>query len=616
MPPPKPPRPRPAPAPAPDPDLASATLSEGEPAADPNATMLMDAAPPPAPVKKGGASPKLSVTRGPKAGTEFNIGPGETSIGRQGDNTIVIPDISVSRKHIVVVREGAKCILVDQGSGNGTLLNGARVEAETELQDGDTIVMGDTELTFLAPRAAPRTSTGVKPAAGRRPTSAKAPISKRPQPVSSSLGDDDAGGTGQMQLPEVGAAKKASRKRLMIIAGAAVVFFVLLGAFSIRKNKIEAANRAAANERAYQEASQELDKIVEAGKKATSSGDFKRAAETFQKALEFAKSKETDDPAWNSRISDSQRRFDAAKREFSNQEILEAAKELGEKGELAAAVEKLKTIPEDSLTADKVGKVVEGFKSKIDERLSAGKDALKRAIEEKKPSETKTKNFEAARQAVSDVLAVDPTNAEAQALSEQIQKAGQPAPKTSGPIKPKEGEDPTAKIAEVFNSGRLDEAIGMAAACEDPRCAQLKDKMTTFKDLYANVEGEGNVSKAVQILKSIPGGSGSSYMTKIGAVGSGTFIKEGLKAMTGENFPKAFSAFKQVIAVDPTNEVAKRNLGVINQKAKELSEQAYIDMQQDPDKARRELELILQMTDPGSELNTKAKKRIKTLGGE
>jgi lipoprotein NlpI len=71
--------------------------------------------------------------------------------------------------------------------------------------------------------------------------------------------------------------------------------------------------------------------------------------------------------------------------------------------------------------------------------------------------------------------------------------------------------------------------------------------------------------------------------------------------MTAENYPKAFSAFKQVLAVDPGNEVAKRNLGIINQKAKELSEQAYIDMQQDPDKARRELELILQMTDASSE---------------
>ncbi|MGC4116459.1 MAG: FHA domain-containing protein [Myxococcales bacterium] len=622
-PPPKSTRPRPSgrPAAAPEPEEdASATLSEGDEApADPNATMLMDSAPAPAPVKKAGGSPKFSVTRGPKAGAEFNIGPGETSVGRQGDNTIVIPDISVSRKHIVIVREGAKCVLVDQGSGNGTMLNGARVEAETELQDGDIIVMGDTELTFLAPRAAPRTATGAKPAAGkpstgRRPATAKGPISKRPQPVA--LGDDEAGGTGQMQLPEVGASKKASRKRMLIIGGVAIVFFVLLGAVKVRQDKIAREHARVQAEREFQQAASELDKIIEAGKKATASGDFKRAAETFQKALEYAKEFQTPDPTWNSRVSDSQRRYDASKKEFANQEILEAAKELCEKGDLAAAVEKLKTIPEDSLTADRIPKALEACKAKIEDRINAGKDALKKANEEKKPSETKTRNLEAARQAVTDVLAVDPTNTDAQALSEAVQKAGAPAPKVSGPVKAKESsDDPTAKIAEVFNSGKLDEAIGMAAACEDARCAQLKDKMTTFKDLYGNVEGEGNVTKAVAILKSIPGGSGSAYMAKIGAVGSGTFIKEGLKAMTAENYPKAYTAFKQVIAVNPGDEVAKRNLGIINQKAKELSEQAYIDMQQDPDKARRELELILQMTDPGSELNTKAKNRIKKLGG-
>lgn len=617
-PPPKSTRPRPVarPAPAPEPEEdAGATLSEGDgQPADPNATMLMDSAPAAAPVKKGGAAPKLSVTRGPKAGAEFTIGPGETSIGRQGDNTIVIPDISVSRKHIVIVRDGMRCILVDQGSGNGTMLNGARVEAETELQDGDVMVMGDTELTFLAPRTAPRPVAGAKPTTGRRPTSAK--VSKRPQPVAGSLGDDDASSTGQMKLPEVGGAKKASRKRLMIIAGVAVVFFVLLGALKVRQSKIEKQKREQAQEMAFQQAASELDKIIEAGKKATATGDFKRAAETFQKALEFAKDFQTDNPTWNSRISDSQRRFDASKKEFANQEILEGSKELCEKGELANAVEKLKTIPEDSLTAERIPKVIDGCKGKIEERLVAGKDALKKATEEKKPSETKTRSLEAARQAVTDILAVDPTNAEAQALSDAVQKAGAAPPKVSGPVKPKDGgEDPSAKAVSAFNSGSLDDAIGMASACDDPRCAQLKDKLLAFKDLYGNLEASGNVAKALAIIKSIPGGNTGAY-PKIGAVGSGSAVKEGVAAMTAENYPKAFAAFKQVIAVDPGNEVAKRNLGIINQKAKELSEQAYIDMQQDPDKARRELELILQMTEPGNELNNKAKKRLKTLGGE
>ena len=595
MPAPKPPRPRPAS--APDPEAANATIAEGTPPADPNATMLMDNAPPLP--KKGAASPKLSVTRGPKAGAEFNIGPGETSIGRQGDNTIVIPDISVSRKHIVIRREGVRCILVDQGSGNGTMLNDARVEAETELQDGDIIVMGDTELTFLAVRAARPTKATVKPGA-RRSTGVSGPPSPRRLAA-----EEEGSSTGQVQLPfDPSDAKKRARKRLLVIAGVAVVFFVLLGAFKVRQNKQAAVAVAAAHEQAYQQSAQELDQLIEAGKKATNAGDYKVAAEAFQGALELAKAQQTGDSAWSSRISDAQRRYDAAKKEFVNQETLEAARQIGEKGELAAAVEKLKAIPEDSLTADRVGKVLEGFKAKIDERIAAGKEAVK------------NKSLDAARQAMTDVLAVDPANAEARTLGEAIQKAEAPPSPGKSPTTKAGPEDPTLKIVEAFNGGKLDEALGMAAGCNDPKCAALKEKMTAFKDLYAKIEAEGNVGKAMQILKSIPGGTNSAYMSKIGAVGSSTFVKEGLKAMTGENYPKAFAAFKQVLAVDPGNEVAKRNLGIIGQKAKEYSEQAYIDMTQDPDKARRGLELLLQITDPGSELNNKAKMRLKKLGGE
>lgn len=606
--PPKPPaRPRPAPEPEPEVepevDPANATIAEGSAPVDGNATMIMDSAPPP-PVKKGGAQPKLSVTKGPKAGTEFAIGPGETSVGRQGDNTIVIPDISVSRKHIVVRREGLSCILVDQGSGNGTQLNGARVEAETELQDGDVIAMGDTEMTFLAARAAPKPAPKPAPAArpgpsaGRRPAPKAASVGRRPA-AAPSLPDDSG------ELPfDPHARQKASRKRLVIIGGAALAFFVLLGAFKVRQNRIAADQERIRQEQELGAAQEELDKLYDAGKKATNARDFKRAFGSYQKALDYAKKVDIDDSTWQSRITDLQRRIDLSKKEVNNQDALEKAQELGEKGELANAVEKLKAIPEDSLCTDKVGEVLEELKKKVPDRLNAGRAALL------------TKDFNTARQAVTDVLAVDAANAEAQTLVKQIEAAGQPTVRAPTGIKPKpQAEDPTARILETFAAGKLDEAIGMASACGDPKCATLKGQLASFRDAYNARDQEGNTGKAVTLLKSIPGGQSTSYWQTLSAAGATTYVKEGLKAMTGENYAKAFAAFRQVITVDPNNEVAKRNLGIIRQKAKELSEQAYIDMQQDPEKARRELEQILQMTEPGDELNTKAKGRIKKLGG-
>ncbi|MBI5545594.1 MAG: hypothetical protein HY901_17040 [Deltaproteobacteria bacterium] len=225
------------------------------------------------------------------------------------------------------------------------------------------------------------------------------------------------------------------------------------------------------------------------------------------------------------------------------------------------------------------------------------------------------KSHEAARLAVSDVLAVDPQSAGAQALATAIQR------ETNGSLRKGTGaptpspEDPTGKIIETFGAGRLDEAIGVAQSCDDPKCRALKDKLSAFRDTFNNLEGDGNAEKAASLLRSIPGGTGSQFWAKVSQVTTSTFIKDGLKAMSAENYPKAFAAFRKVQAVDPGNEVAKRNLGTIRQKAKELSEQAYIDLQQAPDKARGELELILQITEPSDELNTKSKNRLRKLQG-
>src|SRR2546428_229861 len=57
--------------------------------------------------------PKLLVTAGPKKGTEFPLAVDKVSIGRGTDNVFVIPDISVSRAHVSIEREGEKWVAVD-----------------------------------------------------------------------------------------------------------------------------------------------------------------------------------------------------------------------------------------------------------------------------------------------------------------------------------------------------------------------------------------------------------------------------------------------------------------------------------------------------------------------
>ena len=84
---------------------------------------------------------------GPRTGESLILDKDKTIFGRHGtcDCSLVHP--TVSREHFAIERSGAKFILVDQNSGNGTFANGARV-SWVELRNGDKIQAGPFTLTF------------------------------------------------------------------------------------------------------------------------------------------------------------------------------------------------------------------------------------------------------------------------------------------------------------------------------------------------------------------------------------------------------------------------------------------------------------------------------------
>ncbi len=66
-----------------------------------------------------------------------------TTIGRERDNTLSVPEGAVSRYHARVVRRPDGVWLEDLGSTNGTLVGGRRVERHA-LEDQDVVRIGDT----------------------------------------------------------------------------------------------------------------------------------------------------------------------------------------------------------------------------------------------------------------------------------------------------------------------------------------------------------------------------------------------------------------------------------------------------------------------------------------
>ena len=91
----------------------------------------------------------LIVKRGPNAGSKFFLDTDVTSVGRHPDSDIFLDDVTVSRHHAEIRRDGDSFKLHDVGSLNGTYVNKERVE-DAALASGDEIQVGKFKLVYLS----------------------------------------------------------------------------------------------------------------------------------------------------------------------------------------------------------------------------------------------------------------------------------------------------------------------------------------------------------------------------------------------------------------------------------------------------------------------------------
>jgi two-component system, cell cycle response regulator len=95
----------------------------------------------------------LIVVAGGIPGTMVRLNDRGTTLGRSADSSFQISDITVSRQHAFLsVDEVGTVHLRDDGSTNGTFVNGKRVAAyrSVSLDDGDRIQLGTTVVLKLA----------------------------------------------------------------------------------------------------------------------------------------------------------------------------------------------------------------------------------------------------------------------------------------------------------------------------------------------------------------------------------------------------------------------------------------------------------------------------------
>lgn len=80
--------------------------------------------------------------------TPFELTQDETVIGRLPECDIQLPSNMVSRRHAKVVRDGSQFSIEDMGSGNGTFLNGQKIQGSQKLKSNDRVKFGPMLMRF------------------------------------------------------------------------------------------------------------------------------------------------------------------------------------------------------------------------------------------------------------------------------------------------------------------------------------------------------------------------------------------------------------------------------------------------------------------------------------
>jgi hypothetical protein len=103
---------------------------------------------PPATGRASVHEPVLEGVGGELDRRRYTVRPGRQTIGRRGDNDIVIADPSVSASHAWIMNQQGHYVIMNTLSTNGTFVNGQRIH-EAVLHHGDRIRLGVVEFVFL-----------------------------------------------------------------------------------------------------------------------------------------------------------------------------------------------------------------------------------------------------------------------------------------------------------------------------------------------------------------------------------------------------------------------------------------------------------------------------------
>jgi len=609
--------------------------------------------------------PVVEIVEGNERGRSYRVEKTEISIGRGLENDIVLTDIAVSRRHLRIKRDGDAVVLHDNGSGNGSLVNGSRagvqpIKASDRIEIGNTIFRvvfpGESVVPLPDPGPPPPSPMGgalhnrstayigdgqavldgVQGAGGVEVSPAlTAPPVAPNRPTVSPVQETTDG----VSLPRAGAAEGLPRSFKLAMGGLAAAF-VLIGVVGLAAAIMHATrNRPRVTTAAQTTEAEDAAVWFAKGREAYVERQWAQAAAFFEKVIALSPE--------NPEAVEFRRQ---ARGEQHNEGTLEAARQAHAEKNYSAAMDTLNSIPRSSVySTDAVGLRLEAERLESDALViearslvaSGDRDTalvrLGRALE-LRPTNADARSFqeEIARPGT-ETTQTDPSEAtgEVQVATAPSLRAGgrskrggtKAAGKGAGRARSSGGRSrATAQVLVPYKRGQFGEASARArelaasagSSRDRSKARSLAGKIDRFAKVWQSTQSGGSLRQQMSYLESAlrldRQISGGHYAAKIRPQLRDAYVKNAQRAWRAGQYASACQSAQRALKLDRgasgASDVASRCAG----KARDFYEQGMRAERSDLSRAKSYWRKVLNMVPQSNTWYKQAYKSLNNAG--
>jgi len=488
---------------------------------------------------------RLTCLAGKDKGQEFPLDEREVTIGRGSTGGVVLTDPSVSREHARLFQDEDRFFLVDMRSGNGTFVNGERVN-RARVRSGDEVGFGNVVMRFYE----------------------HSDVFRQVDGSAASLAPD--GQSGVWPRWHSSPHFKSMSISAAILVGSTIVALTI----AVVRSRDDAFN-------------ERRDVIFR---------HYLEGVSAFKHhAWQIAENEFTVVMGLDPHHARGQRYIEALGREKENEKQLANARANFAREELGQACAAVSGI-ENSVFDDEV----DGLLDQIDTQIAARVDDIKRALDEG--------NVEQALDLLTKVELDRPGRPDVAALRDRaIQMRAGAFPRGSSTGEgPSFSDSRVVREAEAtFAAGKIADALtALRAASGDRDAEAMITNITRFKKAFdegvdqAHAKRRQGAIRAFKQAKSyemkITGGH-SPYAVDISRQLAELYYQQGMSDMWSDHLPEAYRSFNDALSEQPHHDKALRRLDDLAQKAAEQYRGAQALVAKNPAMARERLKIVLQI---------------------